>query len=267
MHQTMHRSSECLHESPRPRLQLAKAGPHEAPRGDDYPPHSDHCWELIYYRAGSIDSVVGGEVLPGRPGVLLTIPPGIVHAERASTAYSNFWIQVEAPEHQPWPRVCYDDEHGTFGHVCAALVREWRGRALGREAMVGLLLEQLDVLLQRAHDQAGMAAGERLVREAERLLEERSRRPVSIKAIADEIGVSPSCLRAQFARRRGRPPMAILQDVRVQHALGLLRNSNAPLETIASACGYDSASHLSRHVKRVTGKSPGALRAGVSSGG
>jgi transcriptional regulator GlxA family with amidase domain len=54
--------------------------------------------------------------------------------------------------------------------------------------------------------------------------------------------------------------MAYLQAIRVQHALGIIRNSNLSLETVAHACGYDSASHLSRHVKRVTGQSPGALR-------
>lgn len=260
MHQTMHTSSECLHKALRARLRLENAGPHDAPKGKDFPPHRHRSWELIYYRDGLVDSVVGGEIHPGRPGVVLTIPPGIVHAEQASAAYSNFWIQIEAPGRLPWPKVCYDDEHGTFGHVYAAVVREWQGRALGREAMLTLLVDQLDLLLRRAHERAHLSEGERLVREAERLLQERSGGPVRINEIAREIGISSSSLCAQFVRRRGRPPMAFLQDLRVQHALALIQNSNAPLEAIAGACGYDSTSHLSRHVKRATGKSPGSLR-------
>ena len=54
--------------------------------------------------------------------------------------------------------------------------------------------------------------------------------------------------------------MDYLQALRVRSALGMLRNGDAGLETIADACGYDSASHLSRHIKRATGVSPGALR-------
>lgn len=258
---TMHDSSERLHKTAPSPLRIENAGLYQAAPGRDYPPHRHQTWEIVYYRAGAIESVVGDEVHPGQPAVLLAIPPRVVHSERARTAYANVWIQIDAPAGQPWPRVCYDDEHATLGRVCDALVREWQGRAPGRDEMIDLLLDQLDILLRRADQQAQLPEGERLVREAERLLQERSSRPIRINQIAHEVGVSPSLLRAQFVRLRGRTPMAHLQAVRVQHALALIRNSNAPLEAIAGACGYDSASHLSRHVKRATGKSPGALRA------
>ncbi len=81
-----------------------------------------------------------------------------------------------------------------------------------------------------------------------------------IADVAREIGISPSGLRSLFSRHRAGTPMAYLQAIRVQHALGIIRNSNLSLEAVAHACGYDSASHLSRHVKRVTGQSPGTLR-------
>jgi transcriptional regulator GlxA family with amidase domain len=54
--------------------------------------------------------------------------------------------------------------------------------------------------------------------------------------------------------------MSHLQAVRARRAISLLHNSTLTLEAIASMCGYDSASHLSRMVKRSTGKSPGTLR-------
>ena len=260
-YRTMHHSPETMHKTHPSHLRLENAGPYAAAQGRDYPPHRHQTWEIVYYRSGSIEAVVGDEVHPGRPAVLMSIPPRVVHSERARTAYANFWLQIEAPEGQPWPRVCYDDEHATLGHVCGAIVGEWRGRAPGRDEMIDLLLSQLDILLRRSDEQAQLSEGERLVREAERLVQERSGRPVRIKEIARDVGVSPSFLRAHFVRHRGQTPMAYLQAVRVQHALALIRNSNAPLEAIAGACGYDSASHLSRHVKRATGKSPGALRA------
>jgi transcriptional regulator GlxA family with amidase domain len=126
--------------------------------------------------------------------------------------------------------------------------------------MLSLLLGQIDILLRRAYVQRRLSPRERLVRDAERWLEERFAERVVLKDLASEVGVSPSYLSAQFMRLRGRTPMAYLQELRVQHALMLVRNSNLGLETIASLCGYDSASHLSRHVKRATGKSPGSFR-------
>ncbi len=258
MHQAMHQPWERLHKTPRLRLEVA--GHYAAPIGKHFPLHRDRTWEVIYYRTGAIDSVVGGEVHQGLPGVVLTIPPGLAHAERATTAYSNYFIQVEAPAEQAWPRLCYDDEHASIGNVCGALVREWPVGAADRCQMIALLVDQLDILLRRALEQTHLASGERLVLEAERLIHERFRGRLTIAEVASEIGISPSFLRTLFVRHRGQTPMASLQAMRVQHALGIIRNSNVSLETVADACGYDSASHLSRHVKRVTGQSPGALR-------
>ncbi len=48
---------------------------------------------------------------------------------------------------------------------------------------------------------------------------------------------------------------------RVDRARALLRETALPLADIAAACGYASASHLSRHVKAATGATPGQVRA------
>jgi AraC-like DNA-binding protein len=258
----MHDSSERLHKTLPIRLQcrLDAAGSYEAPQGKDFPPHWHRTWEVVYYREGAIECPTGRDVFPGLPGVVIATPPLMVHAERAITAYKNFYLQIDAPADHPWPRICYDDEHATLGGVCGALVREHVGQAPDRDEMIALLLDQLDLLLQRARVQPHLPEPERLVREAERLMQERSRGPLRIMDVAREVGVSPSFLRAQFLHLRGRTPRAYLQAVRIQHALSLIRNSNVPLEAVAAACGFDSASHLSRHVKRASGKSPGSLR-------
>jgi AraC family transcriptional regulator len=47
---------------------------------------------------------------------------------------------------------------------------------------------------------------------------------------------------------------------RLDRARALLRETALPLADIAAACGYASASHLSRHVKAATGATPGQLR-------
>jgi transcriptional regulator GlxA family with amidase domain len=125
--------------------------------------------------------------------------------------------------------------------------------------MIALLMAQLDCIL-RDHIPGGLSAAERAVREAERLFEERFARPVSIAAVAAEVGISGSALRAHFAIQRGCSPAHALQKVRLRQALALLSGSDLALDQVASTCGFHSASHLSRHVKAATGEAPGRWR-------
>jgi mannose-6-phosphate isomerase-like protein (cupin superfamily) len=105
-------------------LRLLGAGAYNAARGQDFPPHRHTCWELVFYRAGRIEAPIGDQVFLTRPGMLLLTPPGIVHAERALTAYSNYFITLEAPPHYSWPRFVSDDARGSLAYIFRALVEE-----------------------------------------------------------------------------------------------------------------------------------------------
>jgi len=257
-----------MHESPTPLppLRLCACGAYRAPQGRDFPVHAHDTWELVYYRDGHVLCPVGAQVYEGQPGVLLLTPPGTPHAEIARTAYSNFFLAVEAPADSPWPTLCFDDADASLERLCAALVREFQTPADeapdDRSALISLLLAELDLRLRRARAQADLPEGELVVRRAERLLSERATATPAprVQDVAREVGVAPSTLRALFARRRGRTPRAHLREARLRHALALLRGSTLTLEAVAGLSGYDSASHLSRDVKGATGKSPGALR-------
>jgi len=144
--------------------------------------------------------------------------------------------------------------------VCASLVREWTSRYANRVEMLAVLLRQLDLQLRRAHEHPALSRGERVVHEVERLFHERLSTSLCVTDVAQEVGVWPTMLREYFARWRGQPPLARINALRVEHALALLRTSDFTLEAIADLCGFDSPSHLSRHVKRVTGQRPGAFR-------
>jgi quercetin dioxygenase-like cupin family protein len=77
---------------------LLHVGAYSAPRGQDYPSHRHVVWELVLYREGHIEAPIGDEVFLTRPGLLLLTPPGVAHAERALTAYSNYYMTVAAAE-------------------------------------------------------------------------------------------------------------------------------------------------------------------------
>jgi AraC-like DNA-binding protein len=264
----MHNSPWPLHEAPTAPASIlvaapcvASAGAHSAPAGRDYPLHQHpDLWELVYYREGNIACYAGDTWYQVHPGMLVLNAPQTPHCERALTAYANFHISLSTPRPLDWPRCCSDDAHGTLEHICAALVREWNGREADREAMIESLARQLDIAMRRAGGAAALSQDERMVRSAEACMAQRFNGRCTIAGVARSVGVAPSVLRAHFVRLRGQRPIDYLHGLRLQHATGLLRDSSLTLEAVAKYSGFHSASHLSRHVKRATGKSPGALR-------
>lgn len=252
----MHRTNDVMHESPR----VILAGAHSAARGQHFPWHQHSTWELVYYRRGHVRSPIGSETFDATAGVVLNTPPGVPHAEFALSEYANYYVAVDAPASHPWPRLVFDDADRSIGRVFAALRREAGGTQSGRDRMLALLLGELDLLLRRAGPRVRPSSAERVVANAQRLLEQRHAEQVRIADVAREVGASPAALRGHFLSLHGVTPSAYLQSVRLRHALAHLRNSNITLEAIAAYCGYSSASHLSRQVKAATGNSPGQLR-------
>lgn len=254
----MHNTTQVMHKTLTTPLRVQVASRVEIV--GDVQPHHHPIVELVYYLEGQVQCRIGEEVVACEPGMVRLMPMGVIHGEIARTRWACFCLWVETPTTLLWPSVYIDDANRTFGTLFGLLVREWSSQAPERAEMVDHLMQQLDILLRRAYDQRSLSSGERLVREGERLLKERFATPVTISAIAEELRVSPSYLRSQFVRLRGHTPMSYLQIVRAQHAVALIRNSDLSLEAIARLCGYDSSSHLSRHVKQATGQRPGTFR-------
>ena len=267
---------------------LVAAGQYSAPKGQDYPAHFHNALEIIQYRSGHIECVIGGktssetgresngqtfevplqggpdpQVICSSPGMVLVMPAGTIHADRALTAYSQLYLLIQTEPgllQLSQPRTFMDDNSRSVEKIISSLEREWSGRAARREQMVALLLGTLEILCGRFEDEPEPTETERLVQRAERLLEERFAESPNITQVALELGVSPSSLRSHFAKLRDYSPKEFLQRVRLNRVLEMIRSSSLSLEEIAVLTGYDSASHLSRHVKLATGLTPGQFR-------
>lgn len=261
----MHESPKMMHRTLGQSLRVLNVGFCSAPRGKRFPPHSHACWELAYYRSGSIRCTIDGAELETAPGTLLITPPKIVHSEAALTAYENLWVSVDAPPDVNWPRVLQDDRDRQMGEIFAWLLREWHDDRVNRSDMIGCLLWQLDILIRRQAGGIHLSAGEQAVARAEEFMETHFASKPSMEQIAKAAGLAPSTLREYFYRYRGHAPGEHLRRLRLRYALSLLRGSNMKLDAIAELCGYDSASHMSRHVKRATAMSPGCFRSASTS--
>jgi AraC-like DNA-binding protein len=257
----MHNSPLRLHETTFSGLELQSTGCSRNPTGVGKSLHTHNVWEVVYYLEGQPQCQMGDHLIETHPGLLFCIPPGLTHGEIARGPWSCYYLLIDSAPFGDEMLQLVDDAERPAQDVIASLIREWTSEREHRLEMLSLLLGQLHVLLRRMAPVVAPSSAELLVRRFERLLEERFTEPITISGLCAELGVSDSYMRALFSRLRGQSPMHRLQQLRARHALGAIQSSNQSLEVIAELCGYASASHLSRQIKKVTGRTPGEFRA------
>jgi AraC-like DNA-binding protein len=138
----------------------------------------------------------------------------------------------------------------------------------GSEAVLERMSEMMFVDAVRRYvdslpDQStGWLAGlrDRHVGRALALMHSEPARDWKIEALADAIALSRSALYDRFVRLVGQPPMQYLAQWRMQVASNLLRQSHAPVASIALDVGYDSEAAFARAFKRLVGMPPAAWR-------
>ena len=108
-----------------------------------------------------------------------------------------------------------------------------------------------------------MAGRSRPLAEAILVMERHLEDPLPVDRIADTVALSARQLTRLFRSRLGRPPGRFYLDLRIDRAASLLRQTGMSVSEIAVGCGFQSASHLGRHLKRRHGTTPGQWRRGV----
>lgn len=84
--------------------------------------------------------------------------------------------------------------------------------------------------------------------------------PWSVERLADAAGMSRATLHRMNVKYYGRPPGALLSNLRMAQARELLRHTDYPLKVVAERLGYAHAFAFSTAFKRATGLSPRAFR-------
>lgn len=83
---------------------------------------------------------------------------------------------------------------------------------------------------------------------------------LSLAELASIAGVSSSHFKEQFRESMGIPVHQYVVSVRIENARDLLVNTRLPVSEVALRAGFYNQSHLSRHLRRLLGITPAALR-------
>ncbi|WP_290868959.1 helix-turn-helix domain-containing protein [Hamadaea sp.] len=84
--------------------------------------------------------------------------------------------------------------------------------------------------------------------------------PHTVRSLAAAVAISPSRFAHLYADQTGQSPMQALRDARLVFAARLLEATELPVERVAAASGFPSASHFSRAFRQRYGVPPGSYR-------
>ena len=248
--------SENLPSAPK----IVYAGGHGG--ATDFPPHKhENAWELLYLREGHIAEMSDGEVFDLSPGMFILHPPGAVHADRASSDYFLYHVLIASREPLTWPRLGRDLEGAPLGGLLELIVRDWYGGWNHRDAFLRHSIHLLDILMKRSavHSEEENSAV-KVVSRARGIFRNDFRRPISFGELAAELQISRSTLYTYFDQVLGRTPQEVLDEIRLKHAVFLLKHSELSVDAVAKGSGFCSGSHLGRKMRLSYQVSPREIR-------
>jgi AraC-like DNA-binding protein len=149
-----------------------------------------------------------------------------------------------------------------------AAAAESRDKRPGGEAILERMSEMMFIDAVRRYVESlpensrGWLAGlrDRFVGRALTLMHASPAFPWTVDELGRRVGLSRSAFHERFAGLIGEPPMHYLANWRIQAGAALLRDTAAPVASVAEQVGYDSGAAFTRAFKRLVGKSPSAWR-------
>jgi AraC-like DNA-binding protein len=167
------------------------------------------------------------------------------------------------------PSVVYiqaaDSAAGRLRRTIDSIVEEALADRPGRDLVVDRLIEVLLVEALRFRSEGvdaigptGLLAGlaDPALARALKSLHGNVAHPWSVEELAREAGLSRSVFSERFGQKVGVPPMQYLIEWRMALAKAMLQRGSPPLETVAAAIGYQSASAFSTAFRREVGRPP-----------
>ena len=214
----------------------------------------------------------GADIAASCTAVFVLAGAGLLDRRRCVTTW---WLGTELAHRAPSARVVIDEmvvrdgpiwtAGSAFAHIdlMLALMRHLGGAALADELASRLVADQRT-------SQAGflipshLAASDETIAALESFVRSHLDHTHTLDSLAQWCGLSPRTLARRTSKAVGLSPLQLVQRVRLERALYLLRTTRTSLGEVAAAVGLADPATLHRLVKRHTGRSPGALRPGAA---
>lgn len=115
-------------------------------------------------------------------------------------------------------------------------------------------------LLIRSHSMKGYSP---VIKDIVSYIDFHSEEDLSLQYFAKQMNMNKTYLSTLFKKETGLTLTEYIHQIRMHKALSLLSLSNAPITSVATACGYNDISHFIRVFKRIHGMSPKQYRKSI----
>jgi AraC family transcriptional regulator, arabinose operon regulatory protein len=221
------------------------------------------------YRLGDCEHIcLGGHLVllePGAPHDYSTAEPG--------RPWRFYWAHFVARPHWlpclQWPqlvaglRVLEVEDSGAYQRIERSLRRavlELAGLDAWRDALAANALEEGLIAAAREHGRSSPPTDPR-VSLVLQVLSQRYHEPLTVPALAELVGISPSRLAHLFKETVGQSIIQTILQLRLRQSTRLLEFTTLPVGEIATRVGFDSPFYFSRQFRAHYGLSPSAYRA------
>ena len=142
--------------------------------------------------------------------------------------------------------------------VRGALPHDLAAASISAARLVSLLRDSVEVPVRPVISKGGLASWqERKVRE---YIDGNLDSTILVEDLADLVSLSAAHFCRAFKKSFGATPHAYIVQCRVARAQELMRGTSSPLSQIALDCGFAAQTHLSKLIRRLTGRTPNAWR-------
>lgn len=100
-----------------------------------------------------------------------------------------------------------------------------------------------------------------LLIKADMLVRRTDKRPMTVRRLAEALGLSERTLNRRFRDLTHEPPQAFITRLRIEHARTLLETTSQPIKVIARSTGYEDESSFRKAFRKLTLMTPQAYRA------
>lgn len=240
-------------------------------------PHGTSDWLLIYTASGRgrIGLPAGGERLVGAGDIIVYRPraPHDYRTERSAGRWELLWAHcipaddwldlLDWPEIAPGVLHLHLAEPATDRRVREALlamVEDGHGTSVLAQRLTQNGLERALLACQLALPGEGIRRDPR-VRACLDLLSRTAGRPLTVAALARQVGLSPSRLAHLFQQTVGLGIVQWRDQRRIQAACDLLDGTAHSIAAVAEAVGFPTQAAFAHRFRQLVGQSPRAWRA------
>ncbi len=245
---------------------IIRAGP-----GGTYGPGAVRHPKVLLVTEGGLEYAIGGHVARLKAGSMFFRPTLSTASWRAdekagmSLIFAEFEVQTTPmPDHALWTdELDLAVEHAALSRVRRASLDPDRGALLEAEAEMKAIFTRFfrKAIRIPATPSATRNGGERAVREAMAILNERFADAGVVADLHERVRMSRDHFRRVFKRTTGHSPQQYLLRVRIESARAYLHNSNLSVKEVARAVGYDDPLYFSRLYSTRVGRAPSEERA------